>query len=848
MSGNVGKMVAQVADQFAALDKIVNTTQSSVDGLAAAMRGLTVEGRAAAVEWRQAAAAMRDAARAASGARVGTPARPRSAFGLGAVAGAAAGGGAGAGVATNYLRLTYQPGAPRGRLPGPSGPTIPLSYYGPNGGAVVPYGRGSNLPVPYWNGNRGFTTEGAPYTPYGGYSTGRPWRPYAALPPPPNTGFTMGDDTTFAGGGGGGGGGPIVPAGPVGPGGGVPYPISRPMRMPVPPQHLDGWTAALEALDGAETVKHLLDAAAQVDAGLAKLKNQGFTAAQIAQARKAIYATQRGIGGTSLTGNLEILRTLTATTQNASEALALLPAFAKAGVVYGNLTGQDGPAAAEAAIRVAEFRGILTKKNAHGQTVVNVAGVEKLMGELEAAASITGGQIGPTQMLQMLRASGAAGAMISDPTAFAEFLSLQQAMGTSRAGRALRGFEQQFMSGKMSQASAKLLATVGVIRGGTDIKRNPYLLKAGFGNYDIEPGAMPAGEYDLAIQNPIAFTTSYLVPKVQEYLSKKYGKRYTGAGHVRQEEMTIAMLTQIASRLPGGDMMVEAFRNIQLIQDRDVPAYRKQLAKGPNAAYTTLWGNDPVLHLRAFDNAFDALMASLGQPAVKEAAGILDDLTGDMNAVAKFAQQHGQLVQLGMEALAGAVIALGSGAALKALGALGGPAGQLALLGAGIGILSEKMNAVPKWLINAGTAALIGGRVAGAPGAVAGAVGGAAWDANPFGLNKITPQQALDRLERYLFGGGHQHAAPPGPGAPSLWFPTGSLLAHAPHSHAPIGTSGGGPVHVTGHVTAQITNPGDLTTGVARGMARSMNRPLAGYTGVDPTQDPQSAYIGMTPP
>lgn len=661
MSGNVGKMVAQIADQFAALDKVINATQSSVDGLAAAMRGLTAEGRAAAGAWRQAATVMRDAARAASGARVGTGATPRSAWGLGAVAGAAAGGGAAGGSAA----AAYGPPV----LPGP--PSLSR--------ALVPYGRGSNLPVPYWNGNRGFTTEGAPYTPYGGYSTGPLRRPGAALVPwgSPQTGFQMGNDTTFPGGGG--GGGPIVPAGPVGPGGGVPYPIGVP-RTPWLDRHmaggsgnppgLHGMADAVGALGAAAAVKHVLDAAAQVDAGLAKLKNQGFTAAQIAEARKAIYATQRAVGGSSLTGNLEILRTAMATTQSATEALAMLPTIAQAGVVFGRLTGTDGPAAAEAAIRVAEFRGILTK-NAGGHTVFNKAGVEKLMGEIEGATNITAGQIGPTQMLQMLRASGAAGAMISDPTAFAEFLSLQQAMGTSRAGRALRGFEQQFMSGKMSQASAKLLATVGVIRGGTDIKRNPYLLKAGFGNYDIEPGAMPAGEYDLAIQNPIAFTTSYLVPKVQEYLSKKYGKRYTGAGHVRQEEMTIAMLTQIASRLPGGDMMTEAYRNVLVILDRDLPAYKKQLARGPNAAYNTLWKADPILHLQALDAGLNALLAALGQPSMMKAVSTLDDVTRALNAISGVTQHHPEATAAVIDALAAAGIGLGAAAVVAGVAVFG---------------------------------------------------------------------------------------------------------------------------------------------------------------------------------
>lgn len=75
------------------------------------------------------------------------------------------------------------------------------------------------------------------------------------------------------------------------------------------------------------------------------------------------------------------------------------------------------------------------------------------------------------------------------------------------------------------------------------------------------------------------------------------------------------------------------------------------------------------------------------------------------------------------------------------------------------------------------------------------------------------------------------------------------ISPQAPRSHAPIGAGGGGPVPVVvhgGHVN--VANPRDLTTGVVHGMARSMNRPPGGYTGVNPTVDPQSAYFGMTPP
>jgi hypothetical protein len=735
------------------------------------------------------------------------------------------------------------------------------------GRGVVPYGAyggGGGALVPYWNGNTGFTLNGQAFTPYGGYSTSPVRGPGTAMVPyqgptgftlnggpqtVPGTGFTMNGNPYWgglaAGGAGGAGGRGLVPPGPGGPRGPIPLgAVGGAAAAAGGGRFLSaGMGSAIPAWMGGEFLKDVFEHAASFDAIKSGLLAQGFTAAQVDEAERLSYSTQRSTVGTSAKGNIDLVSKLMAVVQDPEEAMGLMPQYAKLSVLL-NASGHGGEGEdIMDAIRSGEFRGVLTKKNAAtGQNEIDTEGLTKFINEMVATNILSHGQIGPRQILQFLRSAGSAGALINDQELFARTVALQMAMGSGRAGRSLQGFEQQFTAGRMSEATANLLIEMGIIHGGGSAKNNPFLKKAGMGQFLMLPNAMGSDAFEEAMNSPTAFTMHRLFPKLQEMLHKQFGKSYDQADDRTKLGMETAMATQIASRIPGGTELSEIIRNV-LIIGRDIGAFGKAMNRD---AYDIALNNNPLLRQEAFIASWQAFETALGNAAMVPAIHALEYLTGSLNHLTEWAQKNPEAAKLALEGLAGAVTALGTGAAISALTALGGPAGKLAAVGAGalilsgnIDVLGKAMNALPNWVIQAGLGAYIGGKIAGGPGAFAGAVGGGIWNANPFHLNEITPADAW----HYLFGGGK--AATGGnptdlsnaPDFSALTGPEGRSFA------PPAGSTGGG--GGKGPVPVVITNPGDLTRGVASGIANQSNRPQSGYTGVDPTIDAANAWLGV---
>jgi len=148
-------------------------------------------------------------------------------------------------------------------------------------------------------------------------------------------------------------------------------------------------------------------------------------------------------------------------------------------------------------------------------------------------------------------------------------------------------------------------------------------------------------------------------------------------------------------------------------------------AKGINA-YDDLIKNDPNAQMKAFTEAWDNLMTALGAPLVKTAYGMLMNITNTINSITAVAVAHPEAVKIigeigaavGAFLVVAGSVAVGA-AAISALGVLAGPVGLVAVA-AGLTAMATALGGF-KWIADL-------------------------WNANPMGLNKVTPYDIWKRL------------------------------------------------------------------------------------------------------
>lgn len=812
LGGDIGRVIQQLVKQFEALDKAIQSVQGNVLKLIPPMQSLAREGKTAADNWKSAAVSMERAARAAG--QIGSPSRrvppspPES-------AGAAADAG---------------PAVPPSRAPRPSGPAIPLMYYGANAGALVPSNDGRSLQV-WRNPATGGTIVGNPYTPYGGYSLGAPRSTPLMLgydapgssftmqggpQTVPGTGFTMQGSPYVPGTalvpGGPGGRPPMPPGGGPGgivPGGGIrPIPLNFP---PTPKQPGNPMLGGISAYFGGEFLEDTFGKSAAVDNVLHQLAAAGFSDQQQQAAKIEAFRLQRKVQPSTVLGNLQTLLKMQSVVQNPEEALGLLPDF----TVLGTQLARSGHGNIEelfAAIKAGEYRGVLSKFNPQtGKNEIDLSGLHEFVKGLLVTSVISGGAVDPQAMLQLLRSANYAGANLSDTEFFAKTLAFQQAIGSSGAGRSLQGFIQQFGAGKMSEGAANLLLQMGILNGGGTARHNRFMLKAGMGQFLLLPGAMDPKLQMEASTDPSIFITKYLLPKIQEFLAKSFGKTYTGADPHTRSIMEMNYAGTITSRQPGARELSEAVR-LQALLDRDLAAYEAGLRRPMGEL---LMNNNAQVASEGLSSSIDAFQVTLGSAAMKSAIGTFDSLTGSLNSLAEWSSKHSTETRIGMEALAGAVTGLGAAAVLSALAALG-PAG-VAVGGATAGLvaLAAEINNLKH-------------------------VVGSFLDVHvPW--TKGDPETELDKIAKdprfsKLPWWKRLTLFPPwdprfsgGPSAPA----DSSPQSVAPPAASP---SASAPVHITNQPTVNVGNPSDLVNGISKGQANQMNRPQPGASSYDVNQ------------
>jgi hypothetical protein len=392
-----------------------------------------------------------------------------------------------------------------------------------------------------------------------------------------------------------------------------------------------------------ESAKKVFDAGLSEQSAQSGLMMQGFTKEEATNAYAEALKTQRSLKGSGTLENLKLIAKLMAVTQDKSAAVALMPAFAQLGLVL-DAGGKHGGDELFSAIRAGEFRGVLTKEGENGEQQIDGARLLRFINGLANASVITGGKVGPTNLLQALRASGAAGRMIDDKSLFADMLSMILSLGPSQAGTALQGFATQFSGGKMSEGAANLLAEMHLIQDPAtklpfaskgDLKK----YKVGMGQFLFPPGYMAPGAAEMASEKPVEFINAIVKPKIIEYLHANMGADYDlpnadpETRNRRQMSMQIQMIMAVMSRLTGAKFGAEADANWGLVT-RDREAI---IAAGNRDLPGIQLANDPNIRVKAFTESLTSLLMVMGDAAMPLVLSNMDHLANAMNTLSMMA-------------------------------------------------------------------------------------------------------------------------------------------------------------------------------------------------------------------
>ena len=497
-----------------------------------------------------------------------------------------------------------------------------------------------------------------------------------------------------AGPGGGGGGGPVAPNG-LGPGG-IPlnappggWPNQERGKLPMSDLFMAGYAGQRIGQASSGFIGDMFQQGAQEQAIEQRLARQGLSKEQVQAAYAAAVKAQQDSLGTYVNENMKTVLMLMGLTQSTTASLAEMPVAARASAVLSGL-GRDGPAELNAVLRSAELRGVLMKE---GSQTVDIGALNHFIRMTEDITALSGGRYGPTDLLQFMISSKAAGAML-DEKSLPGMLAMIQAVGPSVAGTQLVGFSQQFSSGKMSDGAFKFLSESGIIE-------HPELArKIAIGYHQLLPGAMGTDDLAQARGDPGAFITQRILPRVREYLDKNYGSAYTQGSETQKQQYEQATAQAWASRLTGGGFMAEIIRLAPLML-RDVRAAEAQAKLGD--PYNAVVANNPQMLERGLAASANAAMVTLGRDnmstiieGIKAATAALQALNGAMIAHPSLAKEifaiAAALAVLGtvVGTMMPAILLLGALKNLKGWampGAVpGGPAGAaLGTAAAGIG-------------------------------------------------------------------------------------------------------------------------------------------------------------------
>ncbi len=443
----------------------------------------------------------------------------------------------------------------------------------------------------------------------------------------------MGAVGRASGGGGRGGGPPYSPGGAVVPFDGHDEPFGAPIplgggRGPHPDLAGTSMVTGAAAFGGWEILKSIFEAGGNRDALLTNLAQTLWSPQQISQALTSATNIQRDIPGATINSGLTVMRDLSRLfrkqdgTPDADAIMEAAPGLMRMGVVLNSVGKGSDTDELMNAIQAGELKGKLSPER-----------LSQFLTQIENAAIMTGGAVGPKQILQALKSGGLGVATMSDESMFTDFLATIMSMGAAGAGTGEQGFFRQNVLGRISKPTEKMMESMGLIADPTKMR---YLGKE---QYRLLPGAL-AGD-DIAQSSPGEWVRKVLIPKLHEYDMKTYG-----TDSPELQEKSAGMLSQ---NIPGGKFLGDMIRLIELSEK-----YRNGAgAQAQSDAYGKEVAGNPLLQQQAVSAAFNGFLQAMANPDVmKEMVGFLKDATDLLNKFADIAKAHPGAMKDALETVA----------------------------------------------------------------------------------------------------------------------------------------------------------------------------------------------------
>lgn len=466
----------------------------------------------------------------------------------------------------------------------------------------------------------------------------------------------------------------------------------------------------------------LAKAGSAVNDQLAKMTAAGYGSANVAANKSLAAMMAVNIPGTTWSGNLATLAMLRAQLSNSAEARAAAPAVAKAEVAASVLG--IGPADFQKLLKGLDIRGSFVKDG-----VLDPKTLATAVNEGVAALAISHGLLTGKDVFQYIRMAGPAADLGGLRNFLADNIEMMTALGRT-GGRGLQYFWKTFVGGDLTKAEANALHDAGLVKG--------PIAQTG-GHYALKPGQI-IGYNDLVKNGPISWFYSDLLPKLAAH----------GARTPQQVEAALAAFP------------VTMQRDIAFLLNNEaqVQKGRAQFAKGITVnQYDALMKNSPAAQMLAFSKAWTALIQALGQPLVKPAYAMLNDLASALRGLESVALAHPTAVKVTGEGIAavsgllGALSALAiSRAAIGGIRFLGSAAG-LGSVARGFGLFATGETAAAGLSMMAGPA----GFIALAAGINALATATASWLGLVPKYNLSDPRGLLAHDADERWGAGHWH-------------------------------------------------------------------------------------------
>ncbi len=484
-----------------------------------------------------------------------------------------------------------------------------------------------------------------------------------------------------------------VPGG-AGGGGGDEPPGDEPFPSPMPPINPGGRRSG--GIDPMETMGYIFTgqaAASMVGSAVKAFASPSFDvqtaqtnignmvpkggdiAAVQAKAMAAAIQIQRANPGMTIGQGLAMVANLYSVDRDMDAVAALAPEYASDGYIMSHAQGgADANDELYAVLRSSEDLGKLNLLNKDGS--INTTKATSFIDLYTRLIANSNGNLSAGGALTMIGQAGPGATQMSD-LALERMIVAAQALGPSQVGTGINAMYQEFIGGKMSQATARSLFEAGVLPkyamvngkrlemfGDDDKITKPF--KYGIGQVMLPPGVLK--DEQEALTDPIGWARDHLFA---QYLNPDGSVK---SGDQKVVDELIADLNRDFSRIPGMRLAGNAVFN-EVVQSRQIHNANHLLSLEQLHSADAATANAQAKGVTA---AFNALLTTMGGPAIPTITSRLHALAAGINELSDAAEKHPDVTLGADQAGAGVLAWLGLKAGARILpGALGRGAASL---------------------------------------------------------------------------------------------------------------------------------------------------------------------------